>query len=190
MTEQERKIFDRFGYSIYEEKYMEKAVEIAKNIYDCNLTFDEIVKLLHDVPAEYANDIVHVYYELYKIDRLEFSKLENKMFLVYQEEYLKDLGTLDMEKRLNFDTTKNKRLISRYELICIGEFLGIDLRCFIHGYDGKDEVFKSLVDYNFKLAKIKTSNKHFKKFNEIIDDVLDSVINTLHTLQQDKEIKV
>lgn len=190
MTEQERKIFDQLGFMIYDENHMEKAVRIAKDMYECNLTFDEIVKLLHDVPAEYANDIVHVYYELYKIDRSEFSKLVKKMFLVYKEEYLKDFKTSNLEQRLKFDTTKNKRLLSRYELICIGEFLEIDLRCFIYGYEGDNVILKSLVDNNFMLAKIKTSNKHFKKFNLIIDEVLDSVVNTLNVLKQDRETKI
>lgn len=171
-----------------EQKQLDLLYLVTAKIKEKILSNDEIVDLLKDVDAEMAHDILKILLSQKYINNDDYNEIDTNLIKIYEQDFIKDFSSGVIEERLKFKLNKNKRLISRYEILGIYFSKTLDSKPLFGIGESEDPLINNLADINKKLCLPRLTNMLLKKQFELVDSVLKNLIEELN--KEKKEVNV
>ncbi len=101
--------------------------EIAEKFYKEKFSIDQMVEVLKNLPAEYANDIIMVYSrEFAKSSGGDESTLYDMLENIYAKDFMRLVDAGKETKQLT-NTKDGQRLLTKYELVILEEKFGMGI---------------------------------------------------------------
>lgn len=184
------KYFLKFAESLEEDYWKslptnikKMTLELVDKLSAYNLTTQEQLNVLMQMPAEFAMDVV------YKMPKEESVKLIKILYTKYVDEFKKNIektnksGNTDFDKDCN--TTrfvknlregKKTRYVSAYELIMIWQGLGYNAFDLIKKYEG-DERYKNIIHSKFKSKR--SNSTEYRMLQSNMEQIYVSALNNV-----------
>lgn len=176
------------NYRFFTEKKQIDLINIVvSKIIGQILNNDEIVDLLLNVDAEIVHDILKALLKGNFITNSDYNEIDTKLIEIYEKEFVEDEKNGVLEQRLKFKTDKNKRLISRYEILGIYFSKTLDSRALFGIEKSEDELINGLAEVNKKLCAPKFANLLEKKQSTMFEEKLNSLVLKI---EKKKEINI
>lgn len=169
-----------------EQKQIDLLNLVTSKIIGQILSNDEIVGLLFDVDAEIAHDILKIMLHGKFITNDDYNEIDTKLIAIYDKEFVEDVKTGVLEERLRFKTNKNKRLISRYEILGIYFSKSLDSKALFGIEECEDETLNNLAKVHKELCFAKKANLLSKKQAEMFENILLSVIDKIDLMKREE----
>ena len=167
-----------------EDEQMQLFEEVGSKIIELNLSDEQIIDLIFDIDAEFAHDILKVLQAKEFLSNEQYANIDRKLIDIYRKEYIRDRANGVLEGRIKAKTIKNKRLISRYEILGIYFQDTLDTKPLFTEIEVEDEFVNHLAKTHRQLCVVKTSNAIFKKQQATLEETLNSLIIKLNAIQQ------
>ena len=173
-------------HCIQEKEEIELLYKLAEKIKEYNLNVIELIELLRNVDTEIVSDILNVLITENFLTEEDRDSVTDGLKQIYENEYLRDKENGTFKKRLALKPNKNKRPISRHEILAIyfKKTLNAKLLWGIEKTD--DEFLLSLIDDFTVLREIRKSNEMFRKQREGMKKVLTELIEKVKNFKIDE----
>ena len=158
-------------------------LELVDKLSAYNLTTQEQLNVLMQMPAEFAMDVV------YKMPKEESVKLIKILYTKYVCEFKKNIEKTNKSGNTNFDKDcnvtrfvknlreyKKTRYVSAYELIMIWQGLGYDATDLITKYEG-EERYKKIIHSKFKSKR--SNSTEYRMLQSNMEQIYISALNNV-----------
>lgn len=147
---------------------------VIEGLYNANLTNEELVNILRNINAKFAHDILFSYRLRSGSESFDANEMLHQIYL---QEYIEDYNNNNIDKRLTLRTTKKRpRVITREEVMYILFQKGVTPSVIFFGYNGKDELVKSLVETGKTVFERRKTESIYKRIEASLIDDMNYVI--------------
>ena len=171
-----------------EKKQLDLLYLVTAKIKEKILSNDEIVDLLKNVDAEIAHDILKILLSQKFINNDDYNEIDTALIKIYEQDFISDFSSGVIEERLKLKLNKNKRLISRYEILGVYFSKTLDSKPLFGIENSGDELIDNLAEINKKLCVPRLANLLFKRQHEIIEQILENLIEDLNKEKKETSI--